>query len=266
MLNYIFWNPNPNAIDLGFFAIKWYGLMWSIGIFAGYFLARHLVKQMNLREEHLTLAIQYIFIGGLVGARLAQVFFYMPEYYLLNPIKILYVWEGGLASHGGIIGAILGLWLFCRKYDDYPFFFALDMGSICFFLFAGLVRMGNLINSEIVGKPTDVPWAFVFYDQVPRHPVVLYEALIYFAMQPVLLWMFHQYKKTKPGIYISFSFLTAFTIRFLLEFLKEPEGGVYFNTISHTQMLSVPFILVGVVFCWFTWKQKWQYGHVPELN
>lgn len=240
--------------------------MWSIGIIMGYFIARHVIGVLKLPVHRLGLAVQYVFVGGLIGARLAQVIFYMPEYYIQNPIKIFYVWEGGLASHGGMAGAVAGLWLFCRKYPDYPFLLAVEIGVISFFLFAGLVRIGNLINGEIPGKPTLAPWAFIFHDYIPRHPVVLYEAILYFTMQGALLLLFHIVKDKLPGIYLSSSMVVGFTGRFLIEFFKEPEVGIYFNAISHTQMLSFPFIVLGIYFMITTLQGRWTYGNVVRIS
>jgi prolipoprotein diacylglyceryl transferase len=266
MLGFINWNPNPDAIQIGSFAIKWYGVMWSLGLFIIFYLGTWVMKRLKLDDDKLTTGIQYVFFGALIGARLGQVFFYEWDYFSANPSEILLVWNGGLASHGGIIGATIGLWLFCRTHPEFPFFFAMDMAYVMGFIIAPLIRLGNLLNSEIVGKPTDVPWAFIFVqvDNVPRHPVVLYESLAYFMLVPVLIFAFNKYTDQKPGLYTMLFFLYTFSVRFLLEFFKEPDGGFYFNMVSKTQLLNVPFILTGLVLLYLMLNNKLSYRFPPK--
>jgi len=265
---YINWNPNPNAIDLGFMTIQWYGIMWALSIFSTYFMGQWLLKGMNRTDEKLTTIIQYIFIGGLLGARFAHVFFYDWDFFSAHPEYILMVWKGGLASHGGLVGGIIGLILFCkRNEDDFPLFWTMDHAAITVLFLASFIRLGNLMNSEIVGKPTDVPWAFVFtqYDSIPRHPVVLYESMVYFILQLVLIVLYHIYKQSKPGLYMAVFFTFVFGTRLIIEFLKEPEGGLYFNAISKTQLLNVPFIVTGIVLLLLVMQGKLRYK-LPVLN
>lgn len=263
---FIEWGPSANAFSLKLFAIQWYGLLWGASLMLCFFIAQYLFKQLNRDDNDITLIIQYIFLGGIIGARLAHVFIYNPSFYLANPADIIAVWKGGLASHGGVVGGLVGLYFFCRHHKQYSFFWLMDIGIIATLVIASLVRFGNLMNSELCGKVTDVPWAFVFTnsyevkDLLPRHPVVLYESIAYFIIQIVMLLLFKKYKESKPGIYITTFLITVFTVRFLLEFYKEPDGGLIFNTISKTQLLNLPFILTGLVLAWYVAKGKLSYG------
>lgn len=268
MLQFIVWNPEPVAVDLGIMAFRWYGLSWAAGLLWSFFVQRYVLSSLKMNDELLTLAIQYIFVGGLIGARMAQVIFYEPHYFLENPLKVIAVWEGGLASHGGVIGVIAGGWLFSKRYPHFPFTFLFDVGLICAFGFSALVRLGNLANSEIIGHVTDVPWAFIFVqvDDLPRHPVVLYESIAYAALQIVALILFIRYKISKPGIYCTLFFLGVFSIRLVLEFFKVPEGGMYFNLLSKTQLLNVPFIITGCVLLYLTVKGKFNYGFASHTT
>ncbi len=266
MLLYINWNVNPEAFHIGFLSIKWYGLLWGTGLMSTFFLGSYILKTLGRDEEKLTILIQYIFVFGLIGARLAQVFFYEWDYFSSHPEKIIAVWEGGLASHGGVLGGLLGLLIFFRRNSDYPLFWTIDHAAIVVLLLAALIRLGNLMNSEIVGKATEVPWAFVFqsYDSVPRHPVVLYESIAYFFIQLLQLYLFRKYRDTRPGIYLVVFFLLVFSVRFLLEFFKVPEGRLFFGVISKTQMLNVPFILTGIVFLVLVMRKQLRYKLSPH--
>jgi prolipoprotein diacylglyceryl transferase len=259
---FIHWNPNPNAFSLGFFTIQWYGIAWGIGLLSTFFIGTYVLRQLKRNEEKLTILIQYMFVGGLIGARLAQVLFYELDYFTAHPAKIIAVWEGGLASHGGIVGAIIGILIFCNRNKDYPLFWTIDHAAIGVVLLASLIRLGNLMNSEIIGKPTTVPWAFIFerVDNVPRHPVVLYESIAYFLIQILMLLLFTKYKDTKPGLYLITFCLFVFITRFILEFLKVPEGHLILGLISKTQLLNLPFILTGVILLILHSKNKLSYN------
>lgn len=264
---FIYWNPSPDAIHFGLFAIKWYGILWGTGLMLCFFIEEYILKKLHRDDEKLTLAIQYIFIGGLIGARLAHIVFYNLDYYLANPVEIVEVWKGGLASHGGLVGGIIGLYLFCRRNKDYNFLWSLDMAAISVPILASLIRIGNLLNSELYGTPASVPWAFIFarVDNVPRHPVVLYEAIAYLLLQFIMLGLFSKYKESKPGIYISTLLIYLFTVRFLLEFFKVPDGAMLFHAISKTQALNVPFIVAGLIFAFYTLTRKVNYrAEIPN--
>lgn len=258
---FIHWNPDPNAFSLGFLTIQWYGIAWGLGLLSTFFIGTYVLRQLKRDEEKLTILIQYMFVGGLIGARFAQVLFYELDYFLAHPAKIIAVWEGGLASHGGVAGALVGILFFCHRNKDYPLFWTIDHAAIAVVFLASFIRFGNLMNSEIVGKPTDVPWAFVFEqaDNVPRHPVVLYESIAYFFIQILMLLLFAKYKDTRPGLYLITFCLLVFTTRFVLEFLKVPEGDLILGLISKTQLLNLPFILTGIAFFVLHSKDKLSY-------
>ena len=253
-MEYFRWNADPILLNLGPLHLYWYGLLF-VGSFV---VGSKILEWMYVREkrevEQLDSLFMYIIIGAAVGARLVHCFFYDPSYYLANPLKILAVWEGGLASHGGVMGVLLATWLFSRKYKE-SFFWLLSRLSIPAALSGAMIRMGNFMNSEIVGQPTDVPWAIIFerVDNLPRHPSQLYEAMAYLAIFIFLFWV---YRAVKPSfatkILPALWFLTIFTVRFFLEFVKTKQAAYNVDQLLTTgQWLSVPFILLGLL--WLVW-------------
>ena len=254
---FIHWTVNPNIpINFHFFTVQWYGLMWTLSIFGCFFLGRWILHKENLSEEHLVLIIQYIFLGAIIGARLGQVFFYDFSSFMAHPIEILYIWHGGLASHGGVIGGLVAIYLFQRAHPEFSLVWLLDRVALIIYLPAALIRIGNLMNSELIGKATDVPWAFIFGDDtVPRHPVVLYESICYFILLIIITQIYRVRGSFRPGFYVAFFFTFTFLVRFILEFTKEPEGMI-FNLISKTQMLSIPLILFGLILFIFTYRNE----------
>ena len=248
------WNVSPDLFQLGPLTIRWYGLMFVIGGLLMSHYARRRFTNYG-RDPLLVGSLTTHFIAGMtIGARLVHCLFYDPLYYLENPLKILMVWEGGLASHGGAIGIIIAVWIFLKKHPELSFFWLLDIivGPAAFA--GGLVRIGNFFNSEIYGEPTTLPWAVVFerVDQLPRHPTQLYEALGYFFMAAVLIWM--ERKKTKsyaPGSVLAVTLVLAFTFRFLIEFMKTEQSSLTTTLpINMGQLLSLGFVISGVVL-WF---------------
>ena len=248
------WNADPILLNLGPLQLYWYGLLF-VGSFV---VGSKILEWMYVREkrevEQLDSLFMYIIIGAAVGARLVHCFFYDPSYYLANPMKILAVWEGGLASHGGVMGVLLATWLFSRKYKE-SFFWLLSRLSIPAALSGAMIRMGNFMNSEIVGQPTNVPWAIIFerVDNLPRHPSQLYEAMAYLA---IFMLLFLVYRAVKPSfatkILPALWFLTIFTVRFFLEFVKTKQAAYNVDQLLTTgQWLSVPFILLGLL--WLVW-------------
>ena len=179
---------------------------------------------------------------------------------MAHPWEIFAVWKGGLASHGGVVGGLIGLYIFCKRNKEFDFFWTLDHGIIVVMILASLVRFGNLLNSELIGKQTDVAWAFIFkqVDNVPRHPVVLYESVAYLFIQLLMLYLFNKYRDAKPGIYTTVFLLLVFSVRFMLEFFKEPDGNMI-GVISKTQLLNLPFILAGVILLYFVGTGKLHY-------
>lgn len=257
---FISWHPDPNIFSTGFFSMQWYGLTWGLGILAAYGMGLWVFNKLKCPQDNLVLIIQYVFIGGLIGARLGQVFFYEWDYFAANPAEIIKVWKGGLASHGGMIGSLVGLWLFSRAHKQYSLLWLMDYAAICVPFLCSFIRFGNLMNSELPGKPTTLPWGFQFgSDIVARHPVVLYESLAYLLIQFLLIYLFAKYRDTKPGLYTVTFLLLMFGVRLALEVFKEPEADVIPGILSSTQALSLPFIALGLVLLYLHSKNKLHY-------
>jgi phosphatidylglycerol:prolipoprotein diacylglycerol transferase len=245
------WNVNPEIFQLGPFAPRWYGVLFALGFALGYTIMIQIYRNEGRKEENLSSLFLYILLGTLIGARLGHVLFYQPDYYLPRPWEILMIWQGGLASHGGFAGVLIALYLYVRKYRDMSFLELSDRLVIAILPAAGLIRIGNLFNAEILGTPTNVPWAIIFarVDPIPRHPAMLYEALAYWLVFAILYIAYWRTEVTKvPGRVLGAGFVACFTARFLIEFVKEEqvsfEAGMLFNM---GQLLSIPFILLGIV-------------------
>jgi prolipoprotein diacylglyceryl transferase len=250
-MDYFVWDVDPLFISLGFLKVRWYGLMFASAFIFSYLLMQWVYKREGKKVEEVDDLLWYIAVGTIVGARLGHCLFYSPEYYLANPLKIFAIWEGGLASHGGIIGIIVGLYLYQRRVKEtYAWF--LDRVAVVCALGACFVRAGNFFNSEIVGVPTTVPWAIIFkrIDLLPRHPVQLYEMFSYALIFLLLLTMYKKIgPKSRPGVIFATSLVTIFIARFGLEFVKTKQA-TYANDfwLSTGQMLSIPFILAGLFY------------------
>jgi phosphatidylglycerol---prolipoprotein diacylglyceryl transferase len=245
ILNYITWNVSDeifrfNLPVVGSVALRWYGLLFASGFVVGQIILTRIYRAEKIAEKWVDVITLYMIVGTVVGARLGHCLFYEPEVYLKDPIRILKVWEGGLASHGATIGILLALYLYSRKYR-FDYLWVLDRIVIVVALGGALIRLGNLMNSEIVGKATDVPWAFIFvrnheFAQVPRHPAQLYEAIS------------SQRKELTPrGRIFGLFVVILFSLRFLYEFLKEPQVGFEESmALNMGQILSIPLILAGL--------------------
>jgi len=266
LLNYITWAPNPEIFTLGPITPRWYGLLFASGFLVGLFIVRRMFKEENAPEEWLDKAFMHMVIGAVVGARLGHVFFYDWAYYSQNLSKIPAIWEGGLASHGGAIGIIIALWIFSVRVSKKSILWILDKVVVPTALAATFIRLGNFMNSEIVGIPSDGPFAVLFVNaypplnEVPRHPVQLYEAVAYlfiFAILFIAYWR-TAYRK-KPGFFFGLFLVLVFGARFLLEKFKHTQGGLeeaINQTISTGQLLSIPFVLIGLYFIFRPHPQK----------
>lgn len=253
----IFWNPDEKLIDLGFTAIRYYSLLFMMAFVASYFLMKKQFKKHYLTIETLDKLTIYVFVGTFIGARLGHCLFYDFEYFsqhlleIILPVRFSPHFEiigfRGLASHGGGIGIISSLLLFARKYKV-KLWFLLDQIALVVPLAGFFIRMGNLMNSEIIGKPTDVGWAFIFtrVDEIPRHPAQLYEAVCYLSIFLVLY--FFVIDKFSLGVNFGLCITLIFIVRFMVEFFKENqvafEAGLPLNM---GQILSIPFILTGII-------------------
>jgi prolipoprotein diacylglyceryl transferase len=257
-MNYIIWNIDPVLATLGPLKIHWYGLLFALGFIIGFQIMQWMFKRENKNIEDLDRLLWFLLIGVIIGARLAHVIFYDPSYYFSDPIKILKIWEGGLASHGGGIGALIGLYLFQRK-TNYSYLWLLDRLAIPTALVAACIRTGNLFNSEIIGIPTTVPWAIIFerVDMLPRHPAQVYEALSYLFIF-IVLFILYKTTKTKDksgmlfGILLSFVFIARLFIEFVKTKQEAYDSGLWLST---GQLLSIPFVLVGLLLIYLAMKK-----------
>lgn len=248
-MEHFVWNVDPILFTLGPLTIHWYGALFASSIFAGLYYMKWIYQRENQNVESLDNLLVYVVIGIIVGARLAHCFFYDPDYYFSHPLKIIAIWEGGLASHGGGLGAIIGTYLYARK-NPFSFIWLLDRLAIATALFGIFVRSANFINAEILGKPTDVPWAIVFQriDNVARHPAQLYEALAYAVIFITLTLIYRfTHAKERQGMLLGIFLIMTFTARFIIEFFKQQQAAYTIETSINTgQMLSIPFFFVGV--------------------
>ena len=259
------WNPDIELCRLLGLPVRYYSLMWVIGLLAAYLIVKKLYKDRGIRQEVFEPLFIYCFIGILAGARLGHCLFYEPDYYLtsgkhfiemLLPIRFMpsggfrMVGYSGLASHGGTIGIFIGMLLYCRKYKV-KVLECIDMVCVATPLTAACIRLGNLMNSEIVGKATGTDWGFIFVqngEDFARHPAQLYEAIAYIIIFIVTLVIYRKHKeKIGSGFYFGFCIATIFTFRFFIEFFKEVqvdfEEGMTFDM---GQLLSIPFIIAGI--------------------
>lgn len=258
-LNQIVWDISPIIVKLGSIQVRWYGLLFATAFLLGYIvLERQVFKREGLKIDLLDKLATYVIIGTVIGARLGHVLFYEPAYYLSNPIKILAIWQGGLASHGAAIGILLAIWLYIKKTGK-TYWWVIDRVVIVVALGGFFIRMGNLMNSEIYGHFTSLPWGFIFVrdgQTKPRHPTQIYEALSYLILFFVLLNYYRKnYTTMRPGLIFGIFLIVLFGVRFLIEFLKEPQVAFENNmALNMGQWLSLPFILFGVYLLWR--KQK----------
>ena len=248
---HIVWDINPEIVHIGPLRIRWYGVFFATSIFLSYTILRKIISNEGKSPAKLDTLFIYVVIGTIVGARLGHCFFYAPSYYLSHPLEILKIWHGGLASHGGAIGILIVLFIFARKNRDYHFLWLLDKITLVAGLNGFFIRLGNLFNSEIIGTPTSLPWAFVFIriDDIPRHPVQLYESLVYGVIFVILMTIHQCYKhKISNGFICGLFFVLVFSMRFLLEYFKTQQAEYNSNfPLSTGQMLSIPFLIVGII-------------------
>lgn len=257
------WNINPEIFSVGKFAIRWYGLLFASSFFFGYLIMAGFFKKEKIPEEVLDRLTLYMALGTIIGARLGHCLFYEPGYYLSNPVEILMVWHGGLASHGAGIGIFIALYLFAKK-SKKSYLWILDRVAVVVALSGFFIRTGNLMNSEIYGVETNLPWGFVFLrngETVPKHPTQIYEALAYLF---VFILLYFIYKRNqgmfKSGLLFSLFMIFVFGFRFFIEFIKNNqvafESGMMLNM---GQWLSIPFVLFGIILLFFVLKKP-----VPE--
>lgn len=256
MLDYITWAVSPEIISSPI-AIRWYSLMFAIGFIVGYDIVARMFRHEGAQEKWLGILLIYVVVATIVGARLGHVFFYEWDLYKQDPIQILYIWEGGLASHGGAIGIIIAVILFSIFTTKRNPLWTFDRLVVAIALVGGLIRIGNLFNSEIFGTATTLPWGFMFvnsrewhhlYEGQACHPTQIYEALCYFALFGLLMWMY--WKKNaqeRQGLILGVFLIGIFVPRFLIEFIKNDQVAREATmNLNLGQQLSIPFILIGI--------------------
>lgn len=258
------WAPSPEIFSIGPIHIRYYSVLFVSGFIIGYYIFVKFFKKEGLPVEILDVLLYTLLGSAVIGARLGHCLFYEPEYYLARPLEILKVWEGGLASHGGAIAILIAIWYYVKKYGrkyDFDYMWLMDRIGVATALAGALIRLGNLMNSEIYGNPTDLPWGFVFLlrgETLPKHPTQLYEALAYLVTFAVLMLLyFKALPKLKKGTLFGLFLIGIFGARFFIEFVKEPqvafEQGM---TLNMGQWLSIPFVIAGVaIMYWGIYKK-----------
>lgn len=249
-LNFIHWNINPEIFNIGPFSIRWYGLLFASGFLIGYYIGEKMLKSEGVSQKWIDSLFFYLIIATIVGARLGHVFFYGWDYYSQHPGEILKVWHGGLASHGGTLGIMVAMYIYSKKVTKRSMLWVFDRIVVPTALVAAFIRFGNLMNSEIYGVETTLPWGFIFErngEILAKHPTQLYEALAYLLTFIIVMYMYWRTKaKNKEGLIFGVFFIMIFGSRFLIEFIKEDqeafEAGMALNM---GQWLSVPFVLLG---------------------
>jgi len=254
LFSYIHWRVGPDLIHLGPLTLRWYGLFFAILFIIGYWIVAWQFRIEGKDQGSLDTLLVYLVVATIVGARLGHCLFYDPAYYLKHPVEILEIWKGGLASHGGVIAILIALYFYTRHRPDQPYLWLLDRLTVPTALGSAFIRLGNLFNSEILGTPTHVPWAFVFTreDMVPRHPAQLYESLSYALIFVALLLIYNRFRARTPrGLLLGLFLTLIFVARFLIEFVKQRQAAYAENLpLSVGQLLSIPFIVAGLVLLW----------------
>ena len=261
-LQAIVWDVNPDLIRHPL-TIRWYGLMFALGFLIGYEIVARMFRHEGAPERWLGLLLMWTVAGTIIGARLGHCFFYEWDYYSANPGEIIKVWKGGLASHGGAIGVITGVLCFSWFTSKRSPLWTFDRLVIPIALVGGMIRLGNLFNSEIFGGPTDLPWGMMFvrsrewhalFEGQACHPTQIYEALCYFALFGLLMWMYWKRNaEERPGLIFGTFLTLLFAGRFAIEYLKNVQVGFEEQMIAQYginmgQALSIPFILIGIFF------------------
>ena len=250
LLNFIHWNVNPEIFSLGPLSIRWYGLLFASGFLIGYYIGEKMLKSENVDQKWIDSLFFYIIIATVVGARLGHVFFYGWDYYSQHPGEIIKVWHGGLASHGGALGILIAMYLHSKWVTKRTMLWTLDRIVVPTALVAAFIRTGNLMNSEIYGIQTALPWGIIFErngETVAKHPTQIYEALSYLISFGVLMYLYWKTSAKNRQVYcLAHFFVLIFSARFFIEFIKEDqelfEAGM---TLNMGQWLSVPFVIMA---------------------
>jgi len=255
LLAHLRWDLDPDLFHLGPLTVRWYGMLFGLGFLASFWLVRWMYRREGRNPEDVETLLVWTIALTIVGARLVHCVAYQPEKYLADPLSVLKVWEGGLASHGGMLGIVAALWLHARKHADQPLLWVRGRVAIASALAGAFVRIGNFANSEIIGTPSDVPWAVVFVrrDALPRHPAQLYEATAYLIVFGLLLALYRRLgPRTPPGLLVGTFLVLAFGARTAIETVKRRQADFGHDmALSMGQWLSVLPVVVGV---WVVWR------------
>jgi phosphatidylglycerol---prolipoprotein diacylglyceryl transferase len=261
--NYIYWNVNPEIINVFGISIRYYGLLFVSGLILCIYILGWIFKRENIPQEFLEKLSIYGTIGIFAGARLGHCLFYEPSYYFAHPLEMIlpiqplpgggykFIGYQGLASHGGVLGLLIGLYFYSRK-TKHSMIDTIDLIAVVAGLSFGFIRLGNFMNSEIIGIPTTKPWGVIFerVDYIPRHPAQLYEAISYFIIFSIMMFLYKKMRdRLKNGFFFGLATVLFFSARFIIEFVKENqvgfEDGMTFNM---GQLLSLPYIVAGIGF------------------
>jgi len=271
MLLSITWEVDPAIFTIFGREIRWYGLFFALGLVFASYIVHRIFKHEKLPEKWFESLFIYMLVGIVVGARLGHMFFYEPARTLANPMDIFRIWEGGLASHGGVIGIIIAVWLYSRKVTKESIFWTLDRVMVPTGFAAAMIRFGNLTNHEIFGGPTDMPWGFRFVENMhwwrqgaepiftePSHPTQIYEALVYLLVFGVTMYMYWKTTAVKrEGLITGVGILMIFVARFFIEFIKHEQVAFEYGMLLNMgQLLSIPFIIWGIWLIVRATKQK----------
>ena len=259
------WTADPVIFSLGSKEIRWYALMFIIGFAIGYKIVERMWKREDINPKWIDPLLYYTLAGTVIGARLGHCLFYNPSYYLSNPFEMIKVWEGGLASHGGVLGIIVAIYFFSKFVSHRSMMWTFDKLVTPTGLVSALIRLGNLMNHEVYGNPTDKPWGFRFITNMhswrqgaepifspPSHPTQLYEAICYLMTFALCMWLY--FKKDawkKEGLIFGIFMICIFASRFFIEYVKEVQESFEEGmTLNMGQILSIPFVLMGIYFFW----------------
>jgi len=263
ILYYIHWNPDPEIVNIFGVSIRYYGLLFVCGLILCIYILGWIFKKENIPSQNLEKLSIYGMIGILAGARLGHCLFYEPSYYLSHPLEMIlpitfppdggikFIGYQGLASHGGVLGLLIALYFYSRK-TKHSMIDTIDLIAVVVGLSFGFIRLGNFMNSEIIGIPTTKPWGVIFerVDNVPRHPAQLYEAISYFIIFAIMMILYKKMRdRLKNGFFFGLATVLFVTTRFIIEFVKENQVGFEDRmTLNMGQLLSLPYIVVGIGF------------------
>lgn len=271
------WNVDPVLLHIGNFELRWYSLLFASGFFIGWFLFKWFFKREKIDLNLMDPLLFTLIIATIVGARLGHCLFYQPDYYLgswQGFLEIFMPWKGGLASHGGAIALLLAMWWFSRHYgrrNDFDFLWIIDRLCIAVAFAGCMIRLGNLFNSEIYGDVTSLPWGFIFErngETQPKHPTQIYEALTYLVLGLVLVWVYrYKLDKVYRGFFFGLFLVGCFGMRFLIEFIKEPQVGFEESmALNMGQLLSIPFVLLGIAMLVYSFVRKTPAAIIHSAN